>query len=490
MTRSTFRNDRINDFWGWLNLRDSANQIEDKQSIICENWNFEGNRLINSKRIKEIYNLDLPGQIQEIKEYEWSVYFVHGWKLYKDWVEIVISTGWPLPDKKCHLSIWWDLYFFTFEDWSEPPYYLDGWTLAQATWVGNPKYNVVYNGKWVLGWYDNDNIYFSKTAGPSTKSEIYDFSAYSAGNQSVGWNSTWVITGFSVWENWLYVFKTDECLYSNSEKDNWASFNFIFNPITSTWAINQNAITEVRQEIFYLDWTSKAIRRLWYEKDLVTLRDTAISDEIEPIFHTLAEDQTNATGSYQYPNYKIFLRSQFAGTDYNDVTLTYNVHNKSWCTETKKACFVSHRWYLGSTFEWKVWKDDELSWKEWVRIWKEWDFWDGIDNKRYWELEIKWKMMSTLTLFVDVYVDWILEETRQINVDDNPSGTLGTRVLATDVLASWRTNEPLTEFRERFDLWLEWQYIQIWLRYEWIWDIEISQRNIQWKPMKWYKLYS
>jgi len=116
----------------------------------------------------------------------------------------------------------------------------------------------------------------------------------------------------------------------------------------------------VRQEIIYYDDKSKSVRRLAYERDQITLRDSAISDEIEPIFHTLATDQTNATSSYLYPNYKLFLRSEFAGTDYNDVCLTYNVHNKSWATETGKACFVSHKGYLGSTFEGKVWLDDEL----------------------------------------------------------------------------------------------------------------------------------
>ena len=68
MTRSTFRNHRVNDFWGWLNLRESPNQIEDKQSQVCENWNFEGNKLVNSKRIKEVFNVNSTKQIQWIKK--------------------------------------------------------------------------------------------------------------------------------------------------------------------------------------------------------------------------------------------------------------------------------------------------------------------------------------------------------------------------------------------------------------------------------------
>lgn len=489
MTRSTFRNHRVNDFWGGLNLRESANQIEDKQSQVCENWNFEGNKLVNSKRIREVYNVSSTKQIQWIKVYKWDVYFVTDWKFYKNWIEIAISSGGPLPDKKVHISVWWDLFFFTFETGDEPPYHLDSGTLASVSGVGNPKYNVIFNGKWILGGFDNDNIEFSKTAWPSSQADIIDFSAFSAGSQSVGWDSTWVLTGLAVGENWLYAFKSDETLTSKQVRDTGTSFNFIFNPTASTWAINQNAITKVNQDIFYYDWVSRSVRRLSYEKDLVTLRDTSISDEIEPIFKTLADDQTNATSSYLYPNYKLFLRSSFAWSDFNDVTLTYNVDNKSWLTETNKACFVSDKGFLGSTFEWIVWKDDELPAKKWTRLWKQWDFGDGIDNKRYGELEIKGKLQSTLTLFVDIFVDWALEDTIEINVDENVSGTLGTRTLGTSVLASGSTSEQLVDFRERRNLWLEGQFIEIVLRYEGLWNVEISQHNIQWKPIKWHKIF-
>lgn len=488
MTRKSFRNQRIHDYGGGLNLRESPNQIEDKQSQVCENWNFEGNRLVNSKRMKQLYNLWGTTQVQGIKEFEWDVYFVHDSKLYKNWVEIVF-TG-TLPDKKVHISIWWDLYFFTFEDGTEPPYYINAWVLSSVAGIGFPRYNVVYNGKWILGGYDNDNIYFSQTAGPTNPTDIFDFASYSAGSQSVGGNSTWRITGFSIWENWLYVFKYDEVLYSNTEKDSGSDFNFVFNPVSTTWTLNQNLITPVQQDIFYFDSKNNAVRRLSYEHNLTTLRDTAISDEITPLLERLTESQYNATGSYLYPNYKLFLRSNFAGTDYNEITLVYNVDNKSWWTETGKACFVSHNGYLWSTFEWKIWKDDQLPWKKWVRISKQWDFWDWIDNKRYWELEIKGRMESTLTLYVDIYVNWLLEETRTINVSEQVSSTFGTITLWTGVLWSPTTSNQMVDFRERFDLWLEGQYIEIWLRYEWLGNVEVSEDNIQWKLIKWYKLYA
>ena len=492
MTRRTFKDYRINDFWWGLNLRESPNVIEKKQAQICENWNFEWNKIVNSKRMRSIYNLWGTTPIQGIREFEGNLFFVHAGRLYKDWVEIVITTWGLIPDKKVHISIWWDQYFFTFEDGTTDPYHLDGdtSTLSAIAWVGEPKYNVVYNGKLVLWGYGNDNIYFSKTATPSTKADIIDFSAYSGGNQSVGGNSTGEITWMSIGENWLTVFKYDEVLYSNTEKDTWTVFNFIFNTITTTWALAQNAITEIGQETIYYDGKSKSVRRLSYEQNQNTLRDTSISDEIEPIFHTLSADQSNATASYLYPNYKLFLRSEFAWTNYNDTCLTYNVHNKSWGTETGKACYVSHNGYLWSTFEGKVWKDDELPWKEWTFLWKQIDAGDAIDMKRYGQIEISWKLQSTLTLYADIYIEGALEDTITITVDENVSGTLGTRTLGTSVLASGSTREQLISFRERRDLWFEGRYIEVAFRYEWLWNVEISQENIQWKLLRAYEWYA
>ena len=101
----------------------------------------------------------------------------------------------------------------------------------------------------------------------------------------------------------------------------------------------------------------------------------------------------------------------------------------------------------------------------------------------------KIRLQSTLTLFADVYVDGSLVVTKEITVNENVSGTLWSRTLWTSVLASGSTNDQMVDFRERVDLWHEWQYIEIGYRYEWIGNVEISQENIQWKPIKWYKLY-
>tara|TARA_R110000737_G_scaffold350103_1_gene388123 strand:- start:1334 stop:1510 length:177 start_codon:yes stop_codon:yes gene_type:complete len=58
--------------------------MEDKQSQVCSNWNFEGNKLVNSKRIKEVYNIGGTTKVQGIKEHKGDLYFVHAGKFYKN----------------------------------------------------------------------------------------------------------------------------------------------------------------------------------------------------------------------------------------------------------------------------------------------------------------------------------------------------------------------------------------------------------------------
>jgi hypothetical protein len=52
------------------------------------------------------------------------------------------------------------------------------------------------------------------------------------------------------------------------------------------------------------------------------------------------------------------------------------------------------------------------------------------------------------------------------------------------------TNNYSDFFRRRYDLWYEWRIIQIWIRYEWNWPIEINEFSFQFKPIKAYHLYN
>jgi len=593
--RHWFKDFRLKELDGGLNIRDSANDIEDKQFIKLENWNFKWNKLVNSKSLEELFNVGWNTEIQALyKTWSNEVFFVHWDKLFKDWVQIdtptrfvavdtvadttaytvtinatpftfvsdasateqeildwleaaievgwfnviqwqfVIDTFWetarrwlfiddswsaftinsitanlvednetPLPtdNRRWNISTWNDIIYLTSidKDWTDNDrlFYFHNWVYGRLRLSTDgsvlnwwPTVHTVYQGKLILwGFIDNQNsLMHSKTSSITDPFLTLDFSGYNSGSQLI-WNNS-SITWFQVGENWLHVFKSDEVWFSNTEKDTGTFFDFIFNKSTTTWAINQRVVTEVEQELFYYDDITKNVRRLSYEENLITLRDTSISREIETIFEQLADDQSNATASFKYPNYKLFMRSKLSWTNVNDVALVYNVDRKSWAIETEKLCSVSHKGLLWSSFEWVIFEDDEWVGTIGEAISKEFDFGDAIDFERFWEIEVWWAMDETITLFVDFFVWGELKRTVQINTKWNQTWTLWTKTLWTSILGGDFATIWLIPFAERINLYFDWQNCNFWLRYEWLWQIEIHDVHIQHKRLKWFRIYS
>ena len=404
------------------------------------------------------------------------------------WIDYWLSYNfsYPLIDVRYNISYYNNMLIFTSIDkeWTyndRPHVRFNGVVSPITRDIDTPKYNTIYRWKLVFWWFNQWNaITFSQTSSPGNPTALFDFSAYSAGNQQI-W-TWWIITWFTVWENWLYVFKNNEVHYSSSENDTWSLFNFVFNRITSNWAINQKTITQVDQEIFYYDWINKAVRRLWYEKNLTTLRDVAISREIETIFDNINWDQSNATSTFKYPNYKLFLKSWLVWEWVNDICLVYNVENKSWTTETNKDCALSEKWFIWSAYNSIIFNDDTTNgWVSSIALSKEYSFWDVIDFKKYWEIEIAWKIDDTAILTLFVYVDG--EEVNSIQIErkwnKQPSlwgRTLWTSTLWADIPYKW-----LIAFNERLELYDSWKVIQFWLLKEWIGSAEVSNINFRWK---------
>lgn len=480
--------------WG-LNIRDSANEIENKQFIKLENFNFKGNKLVNSKAFELAYDVWGTTWIKGILEEDWDIWFVHNAQIYKNWV--LQSTLWlSLPDRRYNMTLWNDILYLTSEekdDTSDDWVYVLQWnTVSQLSYAatGWPRYNTIYNWKLILGWYNNtpNAVLHSQTWSVSDPTLTFNFGTYNAGSALV-WDGS-KVTGFKVWEKWMWVFKENEVWYTNSEKDTWTTFDFIYEKETSTWNLNQNTITDVQQETFFYDPWTKAVRRLGYEENVTTLRDVAISREVEPIFENIAENQDYATSSFKYPNYKLFLRSKNSWANVNDICLVYNVDRKSWAIETDKLVTVSTKGFLWSPFEWKIWEDDKWVWTEWEAITKEFDFGDAVDYERFWEVEVAGRMDETLTLYVDFYAWGELKRTVEINTKWVATGTLGTKTLGTSILGWDFATSWLVPFKERMNLYYDWQNCNIGFRYSGLGEIEIHDYNIQHKRLKWYKHYS
>lgn len=500
MKWKAYSNLRIKDISWWINIDKSANEIDDKQCIECINFNFEWNKLVTAKWLTQLYTLTW-WWIQWLKVIWTDIYHISSWNIYKNWVKI--NNTWTLPYT-------WVVNFDVFEnyvlfaDWTgvNKPYYLLSGTLAeipQYTSLYNTitglyaKYVIIYNWRSIWWWQYKSTIVFSKAANATTPALIIDFAAYSAWVQSIWlhWNITW----FEVWENWLYAFKDTEIWYSNSEKDTGEvnpsapTFNFIFNKITSSGNLSQQTIAKVKQEIFYYDNISKSVRRLWYEQNLTTLKDTQVSEEIEEYLDILPSTQSKACLSYKYPNLKLFLRSENSLD--NDVTIVYNVESKAWAKENNKVCSIANWGYLWDVYSNIIYKDDNTYsidniWKEWLFISKEYDMWDWIDYKRFWEMEIMWKISNDITLYIDVLIDWKLISTNEIIWSDIITSTLWTEVLW---IGTSLDNIELNQFRKKIDMFDEWQNIQLQLRSLWTGYVEVSNFNIRYKFINNFYIY-
>ena len=377
------------------------------------------------------------------------------------------------------------------------------------SWIWEPTAATFYNGKTVFWqYYDdgqfNDNITFSKTYDPvSWVNEFIDFSGYSAGAQSVSWGNKGRITGFVIWENWLYAFKNNEVWYSNTEKDSGTSFNFIFKKISSNWTLNQQCIAEVEQEIMYYDHLTRAVRRLGYERDLTTLRDVSISKDIESILKEIPDDTAteNYSGlismSFEYPiltlnittptSPDVYIDQEGSDSDWKfkapNRTIEYNVENKAWSEETKKTTvdnYAIHN-YKGyyATDNWDIYRDgqgntDELG----TGLSKEYTFTDDVDMKRIGEIEIVGQIIPetwlTKTFEFEVLVD-------DVAIDLQTDWTTTRRIISS-------TTDPL-RFTERVNLYNDGQKFQFRPLHSWDGRVEVSDVNMRWKGLDGYSIY-
>ena len=380
-------------------------------------------------------------------------------EIIKSWDDLIlIADGWTA---QYYQNIWgWDALFWVNMYNGTDPIKAKGW--------------VYYNGKFVYFLENSNVLYFSKTSTPSEPHLVMDFTTYSAWAQRVWWdgNIAWLI----VWENWLYIFKEDEIWYSNSETDTWTSFNFNVNKITNNWAKDKACITKVEQDIFYYDGITKKVRRLSYEQNLTTLRDTAVSDEVDEWFNNQDSDidWIQQKLYYCYPNLRFATVEEWWTPTINDIIYCYNVDEKSWIQEPNKNIWVAKWCYFSlAGTNWKLYEDNDWWTTDWTRTSKEYAFIDEVDYVRGKEVEVIWDITwiwGTKNLEIEILADWVALE---IWTGDNPTK----RIVSA---ATWVTNR----FREKIDLFDDARVFQFKLTHEWDWYVEVSSVNFIIKPLK------
>ena len=420
--------------------------------------------------------------------------------IYTGYQQTNVDNGWQLdPFERYQITIhqyWWLFVWTNFN----PVIISTAWvpTSLPIITVWQPTVWTIYQWRTVLWWYGNDNILYSRIASANNPQYIADFTTFESSTQTVSWWNKNNITGFLVWENWLYVFKDNQVWYTNSEDtDNSTYFRFVFKKIADFWALNQNCITDIGQDILYYDHKTRAVRRLGYEKDLTTLRDRKISKEIDSILQSIpVDDEVNderysqlINSSFKYPLYKLHITSstspyvyfQVGNEDQKfrlpNITLTYNVENKSWATETIKDNIwqyptCSFKWFFwsenGRIYEDDIWNTTEA----WTFKWKLHTFWDDVDVKKIWELECSWRIEPEA---------WQTKTVTITPISHNSDDTTTDWVELTDYTetVSATTN---TDFRTRANMYEFARGLQHKITHSWNGYCEIASLNTQVKP--------
>jgi hypothetical protein len=400
---------------------------------------------------------------------------------------------------RLYKSNYWLLFiWFLWDLWAR---FVD---FSTSTWTAIAWYHTigtVYNSKIFLGWkiltsWLTDNIEFSKTWNITQPQDIITFTWYDSWSQAVSAGNPWYLTWFLTWENWLYIFKNNS-VYQNTKGDEfkWETKNTVtwiveyalkynFKQVTNTWAYSQECIAQYWQEIFYFDWINKSIRRLRYEEQQQTLRDTAISHEIDTLLKAIPEPTWGYKHlhslTFKYPNLEFNYcstnnfhdNSFWSSVNLPDKQVVYNVETsgrltRSLSTNKIFSPILANNWYYIN-----------LS-KEVFYFWGKVEYWEfeskvytlnWVDSlyKRFGWFDIVGSLIpdswETKTLEIQILINWILEETRTITSTTN-----------------------LLRFRERIDLYYDWQDIQFKLIHSGKGDLEITDCYISNKQLPYYQ---
>ena len=455
--------------------------------VIDENLNLRDYSPTSNMFITSSYTVNVT--VSDWADITWTTTNIWLWLISDDLYDITVSNIWTLIVSKRGFSP-------VFIDLDGNVYEIS----AQDVW--QPTVGTIYQWKIILWWYEwRDTIFFSKSwtpdiviqSDPVQDGDWLNFWTYSAWSQSISGGNKWTITWFKVGENWLYVFKEEEIWYTNSDYDSGPdaatpTYNFIFQKITSNWAINQASIADVWQDIFYFDYKNRAVRRLSYEQNLTTLRDVNVSDEIKSVFDEMPDkvypNSTLISTSFTYPYYDIHIftdSSEIFELVWNNEwrykipnkTLSYNVDNKSWVVRTDKdnlGVLHAFKWVF-ATIDGDIYKDHIWNTlEEGVALSKEYTFKDDVDWKFYGEIELVWDIepeeWEEKTLTLEVLVDW-----ETIELENSLSPNIITF-----------TKSELTRLKNRLELYDAWQTFQFRLKHSWTWKVVISDIYIKWRP--------
>lgn len=515
-----YRTSRWNDFGWGMNVRYSSDAIDDKQSVMCLNTVSEWNKLITipwytnfvelGSGIKKGQAITMEGEyVLTLNNRNLYIYNTTTWTTYTSTNVVWDATStYKIITTKSFAS--WKLSIVilnTYADVTEDikAVEFDWTTFSFPTFTSlsnkNFKCGTFYEGKlWLWG---NpafpSSLYTSRTGSVGNPTYIYNFSAYDSTSQNI-WD--WAaIVNITTNNSQLFVVKTNSSWNLVGTQDAGWILAYRFSQVSSTWALNTHCVLPVEQDILYFDGTS--LRRMSYEMNLSALKDDNISEDIMKVIDELPDEQTkNATMWYAYPYAKLSLRDKFSTN--NSITIIYNVVDKSYSIQSgldvvqwvggflnskRVAYFVSSQWAM--VYQDNVWNTYN-GWNIQVsNLSKRYVLWDGVDYKRISQVELYGKISPWLNIFIDVYVNWVVVDTREIYYSEVLLPTLGSANLGNTMI--WANNEEgevlLRDYVVRYEYFNDWRDYQLWIRSNWQWKFELHWMNVMYKFIRAYDLH-
>jgi len=387
-------------------------------------------------------------------------------------------------------------------------YEFDWTTFTSPSWIWftdrNFKCGTFHDGKLLLGGHPSfpANLYYSKTwwVLGAAATNIYDFSWYNSNFQVVGDSKPIVNILSNTWELW--VAKANWWHKNTWTVDNWTAFLFTFKQESSTWPLNTHCVVPVEKDIFYFDWIS--LRRLSYEQNILWLSDSNISKDVFPIINSLPKNQTyNATMYYCYPSVKLFLRDKYSND--NQLAIVYDVVDNGYAVQTWLNCVQGVGWFVNNRhtayfissqtstiYEDNVWGAYNAGNINFSHKSKRYVLWDWVDYKRITQVELYGKITPWLTANIDIYVNWVIIDTRSIYYSEELSPTTWTSLLWNTLFGA-NDEEGHSLYRDfvvRYEYFNDGRDFQFWIRGNWQWRFELHWLNLMYKSIKAYDIHS
>lgn len=511
---ANFKTARFSDFsWG-INLRNSADRIDDNQFQELVNMSSEGNKLNIIKWFTLIKQLVwwTNGKMQWMKLFSNYLICVFNWNIYiynlSNWVITVQSSAVTSIEDRFQIVInkLVDISIILIntnplstEDIEAYEFNISTLVFVSKTftWLSdkNFKCGAFYEGKLLL--WGNPSapsvLYFSKTFGATSLANIYDFSAYNSSSQVV-WDGE-AIVSFASNNTEFFIFKTNSVWKIVQSIDNGTSYAYQLRQETSTWVVNAFCIVNVEKDIIYFDGTT--IRRISYEQNILALSDSAIGKDIENWIKANTQNQVSNTFMvYAYPYVKLYLRSNTSSV--NDFAILYNVVDKWFSTQigidancwaygiynNQRVC------YIGSQFEPTIFQDNisstyndgDVSFR--ARS-KRVNFGDGVNYKQFLRMEFNGIITIWLAAFITIYVDGKEIVTRQINssASSNLSPTFGATTFGSTPMGSNNNTDEgtTTSFETKIEMYNSWREIEYVLSGNGQWILELNWQTITYK---------